>query len=357
MIEVRPVQSDDQGAWDAIATSSDDAWLTHTWEWNAAIEERVLAGERRSLVILRDGRPVGIVPQHLHTSRRGPLARRILYANYFAGGGVALANDVVGGDRAECFAAAIRATHEQARRDRVDKLMLHLPPLARRNLRGDVEARRALDGGFVDRSSSALVIRLAGRTKEEVWAAMKKASRNKVRKAERAGVRVAPSSAPDTFDRLYGLHVETSKRGGTNPSPPEYIEGTLKTGFVHVFFAELDGKTIGVVAIALHGGRALFDVSASNEEALGLGVINLLKWKALEWLLNEGAEACEVGILPRRGQPVPPKLATIADHQRSFGGDEVPAFGGEFVYHPKREAVVTLAQQILGWPRHASPLP
>ena len=91
VIEVRTVRSEDEVAWDLIANSSDDAWLTHTWAWNRAIEERILGGQRRSLVILREGRLIGIIPQHLHTSRRGPLVRRILYANYFAGGGVALA--------------------------------------------------------------------------------------------------------------------------------------------------------------------------------------------------------------------------------------------------------------------------
>lgn len=358
MIEVRTVRSGDEGAWDLIANSSDDAWLTHTWAWNREIEERILRGERRSLVILRDGRLIGIVPQHLHTTRRGPLVRRILYANYFAGGGVALANDVEGADRAACVAAATSATHAQARRDGVDKLMLFLPPLARRNLRGDPEARRALGGsGLVDRSSTALVIRLAGRTKEEISAAMKKAARNKVRKAEHAGVHVTLSSAPDTFERLYALHAETSTRGGTNPSPPEYIEGTLRTGRVHVFFAELDGKTIGAVAIALFDRRALFDVSASREEGLRLGVINLLKWRALEWLIDAGAEACEVGVVPPPGQPVPPKLATIADHQRSLGADEVPAFSGEFVYRPRREAVVALAQRMHAKARRAPPAP
>ncbi len=154
VIEVRPVRPEDHDAWEEIAMSSDDAWLSHSWDWNVAIEEGVMGGERRSLVVLLDRRLVGIVPQHLHTRRRGLFVQRVLYANYWAGGGVALANEVVGTARVQCFAAARRATHEQARRNHVDKLVVFLPPLARRNLRGDPEARRALDGGFVDRSSS-----------------------------------------------------------------------------------------------------------------------------------------------------------------------------------------------------------
>ncbi len=347
VIQVRPVRPEDHGAWDEIARSSDDAWLSHSWDWNVAIEERVMGGECRSLVILRDGRLMGIVPQHLHTRRRGPFVRRILYANYWAGGGVALANELVGNARAACFAAARRATHEQARRDGVDKLILFLPPLARRNLRGEREARRALDGGFVDRSSNALVVRMAGRTKKEIWAAMEGRARTKVRKAERAGVCITRSSERDAFEPLYALHLETCRRTGALPYPPQYFEATLANGQFHVFFAKLDGKSIGALTLALYEGRALFDVSASVEEALRLGANNLLIWHSLQWLVDAGAEAYELGVLPEPGRPLRPKLATIAWHHRSFGAEEVPAHSGQFIYRHGREAVFALARQIL----------
>lgn len=347
VIEVRPVRPEDQAAWDAIASSSDDAWLSHSWHWNVAIEEGVQGGERRSLVVVRDGRLVGIVPQHVHTLRRGPLVRRILYANYFAGGGLALANDVAGDARADCFIAALRATHEQARRDGVDKLMLFLPPLARRNLRGDLEARRALDGGLADRSSRALVIRLAGRTKDQVWAAMEGRARTKVRKAQRAGVLVRRSSDREAFQPLYALHLETCRRTGIAPSPPGYFEATLASGQFHVFFAALEGRTIGALALALYGGRALFDISASVEEALRLGANNLLIWTALQWLVDTGAEAYELGVLPAPELSTRSKLATIAWHHRSFGGEEVPAYSGQFTYRRTREAMFALGHEIL----------
>jgi hypothetical protein len=347
VIEVRPVRPDDQAAWDAIAISSDDAWLSHSWHWNVAIEEGVLGGERRSLVVLRDGALVGIAPQHLHTRRRGPLVRRILYANYFAGGGLALANDVVGDARVACFAAVLRETHQQARRDGADKLMLFLPSLARRNLRGDAEARRALDGGLVDQSSRALIIRLAGRTPDEVWAGMEGRARTKIRKAERAGVSVTRSSGHDAVEPLYALHLETCKRTGDVPSPLEYFEATVASGHFHVFFATLDGKTIGAQALALYGGRALFDVSASITEALRLGANNLLIWTALRWLLDVGAEAYELGVLPGPEQPQGSKLATIAWHHRSFGGEEVPAYSAQYVYRRRQEAIFALGRRII----------
>ena len=346
-IEVRPVRPEDEAAWDEVAKSSDDAWLTHSWIWNVAIEEGVMSGKGRRLVVVRDGRLVGIVPQHLHSYRRGPFVRRILYSNYWAGGGTALVNDVVGEARAECFAAARRATLEQARRDGADKLMLFLPPLARHNLNGKQEARRALADGFVDRSSSALVVRLAGRTKKEIWDAMEGRGRTKARKAERAGVCVAPAPVAGALDTLYALHLETCSRTGASPDPREYFEATLATGHFHVFLAYLDEKPIGALMLALYEGRALFDVAASSQDALRLGANNLLIWRALEWLVDAEAEAFELGVLPIGGQPVSRKMASIAWHHRSFGGEEVPAYRGELVFRRGREFVFGLARQVL----------
>lgn len=355
MIEVRPVRPEDDLAWDEVAKSSDDAWLTHSWDWNVAIEERVMGGQCRRLVVFRDSRLVGIVPQHLHTYRRGPFERRVLYSNYWSGGGTALANDVIGDARAECFAAVRRATLDLARRDRIDKLMVFLPPLARRNLKGQWEARRCLDGGFIDRSSSALVVRLAGRTKGEIWAGMEGRGRTKARKAERAGVCVTGALVRDALEPLYALHLETCKRTGASPYPLAYFEATLATGHFRVFFAEHGGRRIGALTLALYEGRALFDVSASVEDALRLGANNLLIWRAMEWLVDAGAEAFELGVLPIPGQSVSPKLGRIAWHHRSFGGDEVPAYGGELVYRRWREAVFALTRQLLVRARRAEP--
>jgi hypothetical protein len=347
-ITVRSVRAEDRAAWDGIAQTSDDAWLTHSWDWNARIEEGVMGGERRSLVVLQDDVLVGIVPQHLHSFPRGPFTRRVLYANYWAGGGVALTNDLSPAARREACAGALRATHEQARADGADKLVLFLPPLARRNLRGDVEARRALAGdGFVDRSSTALVVRLTGRTSEEVWSAMEGRARTKARKAERAGVCVTKYEESDVLDVLYPLHLETCRRGGTPPYPKEYFEATLASGHFHVFIARLEDRPIGALTLGLFAGRALFNVSASDAEALRLGANNLLIWRALQWLLQRGAEAFELGVLPDRGQPVSPKLASIAWHHRSFGGEEVPAYVGQFVYRRGRETMFALGRQLL----------
>ena len=347
MIEVRAVQDSDSCAWEEVARASDDAWLSHSWEWNTAVEERVRGGARRSLVVIRDGRLVGIVPQHLHVEQRGPLSRRVLYANYWIGGGVALVNDLTTAARAECVDAAMRATHAQARCDRVDKMLMTLPPISRRNLRKEAEARRAIGAGFVDRSTTALVIQLRGRTADEVWKDLEGRGRTKVRKAERAGVRIVQVSGPDALEQFHALHLATYARTGARAYPRAYFEAVLAAPHCTVFFAELDGRTLGGLIVATYAGRAQYFASASVEEALHLGVNNLLQWHALRCLLELDVEAYELGVLPDPRRPASAKMLGIAQFLRSFGGDTVPAHQGEFVYDRTRHVVFAVARNVI----------
>lgn len=346
MIDVRPVVDGDAAGWDEIARTSDDAWLTHTWEWNAEIEERVQRAHRRSLVVLRGGRLVGILPLHLRVERRGVWSRRILFSNCWAGGGLALANDLTPEVRRECFAVALRATHQQARRDRVDKLILMGSPLARRALRREGTRLRAVDGRFADRSTIALVVPLSGRTVDDVWAGMEGRSRTKARKAGRAGARVVRSSGPEAVASFYELHLATHRRTGSNPRPREYFEALLSSPHYHAFFAEREGRRIAASIVALYGGRALYLASASIDEGLQLGANNLLQWHAMRWLIESGVEAYEIGMLPDGASANDRKLNAIAYYLRSFGGDEVPAYRAELVYDRRREAAFSLARQI-----------
>jgi hypothetical protein len=355
VIEVRGVQDRDAEAWNEIAESSDDAWLTHTWEWNAAVEERARSGQRRSLVVLTDGRLVGILPLHLHAERRGPFSRRILHSNYFAGGGLALANDVVATERSRCFEAGFRAVHEGARRERVDKLRLLLPPLARRNLRSDPEVRRSIDDAFVDRSALALVVQLTGRTRDDVWRGMEGRSRTKARKAERAGVRVVESTGLSALEPYYALHLATQRRTHAAPEPRVYYEAILSIPFFHTFFAELEGRCIGAAIVALYAGRALYFASASLDEALHLGVNNLVQWHVLRWLVDAHAEAYEVGLVAHSARPGTHKMATIARFLESFGGERLPVHRADYVYDRPREAAFTFVRDILARVGRAEP--
>jgi hypothetical protein len=347
MSEVRAVRDDDRAAWDEIASTSDDAWLSHSWRWNEQVEERVRAGARRSLVILRDGHLVGIVPQHLHTEGKGPVSRRVLHANYWIGGGVALANTITGADRLECFAAAMRATHAQARRDGVAKILLTLPALSRRNLRCDDEAKRAIGPGFADRSGRALVLRLRDRTEQDIWHGMEGRSRTKVNRAERAGVRVTQTSGMGAFESFYALHLATYRRTHASAHTPAYFEAVLSDPAFHVFFAEVDGRPIAAAIAALYAGRALYFASASLDEALHLGANNLLQWHVFRWLIGERVEAYELGLLPNTSDRGNQKERSIAGFLRSFGGDDVALYRGDYVYDRARDVMFSVAREIL----------
>ena len=344
-VAARPVVDADRTVWERIAETSDDAWLSHSWDWNTRIEEGVRLGMRRSLVVQYEGRVIGIFPLHLHVERRGPIARRILYSNHWSGGGLALANEVEPCVRKEATRIVLEASDAQARLDRADKLVLALPTLARSNIaRG---AQGTVYAGFIDRSSTALVIPVAGRAPEAIWASMEGRARTKVRKAERAGVTVTVATGGDALTSFYPLHLATYRRTGAAPQPRELFEVLFDTPYTRTFFAEHEGRRVATVVVAFYAGRAQFFASASEEIALHLGANNLLQWHALQWVHEMNFEAYEVGHVEDPIGARDPKLQSIARFLRSFGGEEVPSFAGERVYHRTREAAYAMLREAL----------
>ncbi|HYK98725.1 MAG TPA: GNAT family N-acetyltransferase [Candidatus Acidoferrales bacterium] len=344
-VEVRPVVDDARMTWERIAETSDDAWLSHSWDWNTRVEEGVRLGARRSLVVQYQGRVIGIFPLHLHVERRGPIARRILYSNHWSGGGLALANEVEPCVRDEATRLVFEASDAQARRDHADKLVLSLPTLPRSNL----SHRRPATAypGFIDRSSTALVIPVAGRAPEAIWASMEGRARTKVRKAERAGVTVTVATGADALASFYPLHLATYRRTGAAPQPRQLFEVLFDTPYTRTFFAEHEGRRVATVVVAAYAGRAQFFASASEEAALHLGANNLLQWRALQWVHDMNFEAYEVGHVENPVGARDPKLQSIARFLRSFGGDEVPSFAGERVYRRTREAAYLMLREAL----------
>ena len=343
-VEIRPAHPDDRAEWDAIARSSEDAWLGHTWDWARLVEEGVWGGLPRGLVIRRHGRTVGIVPLHLTERRLGPLRRRVLHSDRWGMGGIALAPGLSDPERQALNARGVEAIHAVARAGGADKLLVSFPPLSTRNLtRGDrSDALLAAYGLERDRSTRSLVLRLGARDDADLWSGLEGRCRTAIRKAERSGVTVsAMEDRALVADHYYALHVATYRRTGARPHPRRYFDTILGTEWSTVFFAERDGRTIGAVNVGTFAGRAVYWTGASLEEAGDLGANNLLQWRAIQWLRDSGHTAYELGELPAEGvaERDDPKLHALARFKRSFGAEPVPFVRGEHVYRPLRERV------------------
>lgn len=338
----------DEAAWRRITEASADTWLGHDWEWNRIVEEGVWGARDESLIVERRGEPVGIVPLHVTERRLGPLRRRLLHSNWWLTGGPAFASPVSEDERAAALSVAMAATHEVGRRSGADKLVVRLPPLARRTLGLPPAAPNPLCAyGVDDRSTRAIVLRLAGRSERDVWDGMEGRSRTAVRKAQREGVTVRRLPREEAASAYYPLHLATYGRTGAAPLPERYFATILRSAWSNVFAAYHGGALVALVNVAFYAGRAFYWTNASLDVAAKLGANNLLQWEALRWMLANGATAYELGELPSDDAArAAPKLAALAMYKRSFGGEAIPYHRAERVYAGVRERALRLVSTV-----------
>lgn len=356
LIEIRPAKDEDRAQWHALAEQSDDAWLGHSWAWNSLIEEGVWGCKSRSLVFVNGGRIVGIFPLHLRTRRRGPFIRRILYSNYWSAGGPALANDVAQEERRLLARAAIQAVHEQARRDRADKVFVTVPTLARRNLQLGKDADNPIAAHeMIDHTKKTRVIRFSSSSADDVWAGMEGRSRTAIRKAEREGVTIGEITGPSEVDRYYDLHLATYRRTGLAPYPRRFYEVLLAQPWSRFLVASHQGQPVAALGVLVHAGRALYAHSASLPEGQRLGANNLLQWHALKWMAASGFQAYEVGLVLPEGDGPLRKDVAIGRYKRSLGGLDEPSYRGEYAYATPSEAIFAVAQRGLALTRAVRP--
>ena len=332
----------DRSAWERITAASDDAWVGHTWEWNELIEEGAWETRRMSLTIRRGEDPVGIVPLHMTERRAGPLRRRILHSNWWGTGGIALLNDLGPQERLEARRMAMDAVHATARAISADKLLWRQSPLTVRALAGHADPDGLTAYGVHETPARAIVLRLAGRTTDDIWGGMAGRARTAIRKAERLRVTVERLSQDDAVERYYPMHLATYRRTGAPPLPQRYFDVILRSPWSVVFAARHEGAIVALVNVMVHSGRALYWTNASLEAASALSANSLLQWHAIQWMVGEGIAAYEMGEMPHEHE-TGTKLAALALYKVSFGGEPVPVLRAQRTYASLRERVVRVA--------------
>jgi serine/alanine adding enzyme len=123
--------------------------------------------------------------------------------------------------------------------------------------------------------------------------------RNVVRKAQKAGVAVDVTAAPDdlsAFVALYGQTMERQNAAGYYFFPPEYWERlTTLGGNLVRFDAQCEGEVVAS-ALCLRGDRWLhYHLGATAESARDLGASNLLLYTAAVWAQEQRLDEFHLG--------------------------------------------------------------
>ena len=184
------------------------------------------------------------------------------------------------------------------------------------------------------------------RLEGDLFGGMHAHHRRAVRKAERAGIEVAATEAPENLRPFSQLYDETMRRAGASDFyffPAEYWDGLERRDWVVLFEA---GEDAAILCFAtppfLH-----YQFGASSDEARGTGSSHLLMLSAARWGQERGYEQFHLGAgvgggggplleWKRRFQPAEllgqwvGKAVHDEERYRSLTGEAAPTYDGFF---------------------------
>ncbi len=131
----------------------------------------------------------------------------------------------------------------------------------------------------------AWVLEIAGRSDEDLLKGMRKNTRYYINKAVREGIEIIRSEDIKDVEQLALMLEDLSSKKGFSPMPKEYLINQFKmlggkNGFLRLYKAVKDGKTLATAIIAFYGHEASYLHGASKD----LGNTQapyLLQWQAI----------------------------------------------------------------------------
>ncbi len=131
---------------------------------------------------------------------------------------------------------------------------------------------------------------------QEVWRELRHKTRNRVRKAEKAGLTVR-AGGPELLDEFYGVWTIRMRELGTPCYPRKLFSAIMETfpGQGRIFLAVQDDTTVAVLfAYTFHGWvQCSWGAALRGYDAAGPNYI--LNWKAIEGYCAEGMKWFDFG--------------------------------------------------------------
>lgn len=257
--------------WDAYAASHPDATVFHLAGWGRVIERST--GHRACYLMAMEGERVeGIYPLVILSSRLfGTLGVSLPFVGY--GGMVS--------DRPE----AEQALAEEAARRAGGAGCRTIELRQRRPLK--------LDWPTTDRKVATAISTEGGAA--QVMARLHQNVRNKIRKAEKAGVSV--QQGPEHLPEFYDIYSRNLRDLGTPVLTRRFFEAALEAFPRHlrIYRAVRQGKTIAAKVVAMDERTCYFTWSASLREELCHAPVHAMNWRAIEDACAAGCTHVDLG--------------------------------------------------------------
>jgi hypothetical protein len=168
-------------------------------------------------------------------------------------------------------------------------------------------------------------VALTGRSDGELLAGMQPRYRSAIRQAERAGAEIR--SGIHELDAFHALHLQTMKRGEGYPAVKSQLHKELTHCADHTILAtvHLNGTLQGGLLAAYTRSGAFYLHGASKEGTEAAGAIKFLHYKMMIHMRDRHVKFYDF-VGARTSGAVPPRLESIQDFKRRFGGPLVPGY-------------------------------
>ncbi|MDI7277000.1 MAG: GNAT family N-acetyltransferase [Anaerolineae bacterium] len=134
---------------------------------------------------------------------------------------------------------------------------------------------------------------------ESLLRTFERTHRQKIKQAEKRGLRVISSGGPGDVESFYRLQVETRRKLGVPAQPRRFFvrlwERMVSRGQGHILLAGLGDRAVAGVLSLFHGRMAMIKYVAYDPRSRDLPIVRYAVWKAIEWACEQGFPALDFG--------------------------------------------------------------
>lgn len=132
----------------------------------------------------------------------------------------------------------------------------------------------------------------------DMRAAMRQKWRNRLNRSENNQIKVTHHPLPREHWILHA-ELQQSQTKGYRPLPPALSAAFSRAnpGKAIVFEARHRGEIVGGMLVLRHGAMATWQMGHSTDEGRKLNAMNLLIWRAMCWLADQGHHCLDLGLI------------------------------------------------------------
>lgn len=181
------------------------------------------------------------------------------------------------------------------------------------------------------------MLKINGRTKEEIFSSFHKKWRYNIRVAERKGVECRICGR-ESLDDFYGLMKETGERDGFCIRSREYFERMIENLGEHcrLYMCYYEGTPVSGAITTQYAGKTCYVYGASTAKYRNVMPNYLMQWNMICWAIENGCWLYDFQGIPFYKDETHPNYG-VYRFKKGFNGD-VMTYAGEFEISYKKAA-------------------